>query len=226
MCARLSQILPPEAMRRLFHVDLWKNLAPRYNVAPTQEVWVIRRDDGDREALTMRWGLVPGWAKDTKIASKTINARCETVAEKPSYRSAFAKRRCIVPADGFYEWDRSTTPRQPYRFVRGDGDPMALAGLWEHNDALGITSFTIVTTSANALTDAIGHHRSPVILEGEDVGAWLDPATPADALDQLMLPFQTDALMSYPVSTVVNSVKNEVPECIESIEQPVQPDLL
>jgi len=226
MCARLSQILPPEAMRRLFHLDLWKNLPPRYNVAPSQEVWIIRRREDGREALTMRWGLVPGWAKDTKIASKTINARSETVAEKPSFRSAFAKRRCIVPADGFYEWDKATSPRQPYRFVRQDGDPMALAGLWEDNEALGLTTFTIVTTRANRHLEDIGHDRSPVILEPAQVDAWLDPASSRETLEQLMLPFPDDAMNAYAVSTIVNNVRNDVPECIEPLEGPAQGLLL
>jgi len=225
MCARLSQILPPEAMRRLFDLDLWKNLPPRYNVAPSQEVWIIRRKEGGRELLTMRWGLVPAWARDTKIAAHTVNARSETVAEKPSFRDAFAKRRCIVPADGFYEWDKAASPRQPYRFVRKDGEPMALAGLWETNEKLGLTTFTIVTTRANRHLEAIGHDRSPVILEPEDTATWLDPAAPQQALDQLMLPFPDERLDSYAVSTTVNSVRNDVPECIEPSDGPVQKEL-
>lgn len=209
-------------MRRLFDLDLWKNLPPRYNVAPTQDVWIIRRVENDREALTMRWGLIPVWAQDTKIGAMTINARSETAAEKPSFREAFAKRRCIVPADGFYEWDKMTNPRQPYRFLREDGEPMALAGLWETNERLGLTSFTIMTTRANDHMEAIGHDRSPVILEPEQVATWLDPTTPGAALQQLCLPFPDEKLTRYPVSTRVNSVRNDEPACIEPTEGPDQ----
>ncbi len=213
-------------MRRLFDLDLWKNLPPRYNVAPTQDVWIIRRIDDDREALQMRWGLIPAWADDAKIGAMTINARSETAAEKPSFRDAFFKRRCIVPADGFYEWEKGTNPRQPYRFLRADGEPMALAGLWEVNKTLGLATFTIVTTRANDHMDAIGHDRSPVILEPEQVDVWLDVTTPREDLEQLMLPFPDDKLTCFPVSTIVNNVRNEGPECIEPSSGPDQLSLL
>ena len=227
MCSRLSQILPHEAMEQLFAVDVLSNLQPRYNLAPTQDAWVVDLDGEERRLRQLRWGLVPGWAKDLSIGSKTINARSETVAEKPSFRAAFRARRCLVPADGFYEWRKGTNPRQPYRFVLKDGGVAAFAGLWEENQPLGVTTFTVLTTVANGHLDAIGHDRMPVILDAENFDLWLSPESdPADLLPVLR-PLPDAAMDHFPVSTRLNSPKNDDPSVIEPVTDvvPAQGDL-
>lgn len=200
-----------------------KNLPPRYNIAPTQDALVIRRhpETGQRSADMLRWGLLPGWAKDASGGARMINARAETVADKPSFRAAFAKRRCLVPADGFYEWQ--TLPRgarQPWLIARADGDLFSFAGLWEGwraPDGTIVRSFTIITTEANAGLRPI-HERMPVILPPEVYTAWLDPATPADDALAMLRPAPDDLLTAYRVSTRVNNVRNDDPECAAPVE--------
>jgi putative SOS response-associated peptidase YedK len=185
---------------------------PLFNIAPTSDVVVVRNGAEVRELTLMRWGLIPSWTKDIKKAPLLNNARAETVAEKPSFRSAFKKRRCLIPADGFYEWVDGTKPKQPYYFRRADERPLAFAGLWESwND---IESCTIITTDANSLMAPV-HHRMPVILAPNDYAEWLDPA--AEELGRLLTPCPADELVAYPVSTLVNNARNETPECIDPI---------
>ena len=218
MCGRYSITTPLEAMRGLFDFEGTPNLAPRYNVAPSQSVPIVRRreDEAVREIVQVRWGLVPGWAKDLSISAKLINARAETVAEKPSFRSAFKRRRCLVPADGFYEWRRESEAKQPYRIARADGGVFAFAGLWERWEAPEgetVESCTILTTQANAALAPI-HGRMPVVLEPGAYGPWLDPAAEPERLHALLVPAPDETLTAYKVSTRVNNVRNDDAGCL------------
>ncbi len=219
MCGRYSLTTPLEAMRQLFGFTGSINLAARYNIAPTQDVPVLRADgSGQTELLLMRWGLIPSWAKDAAIGARMINARIETAAEKPSFRSAFRRRRCIIPSDGFYEWKTRGDGKQPYRICLGDMGVFAFAGLWEGwQDPAGgeVLSCSILTTEASARLQPI-HHRMPVILKPDQYPVWLDPAgdPPAD----IATPFDDDRMQTYPVSRAVNKPVNDSPECFEAIE--------
>ncbi len=220
MCGRYSLTTPVEALRRVFGFLEQPNLAPGYNLAPTQGVAALRLGaDGERHFARLRWGLVPAWAKDLSIGARMINARAESVAEKPAFRS----RRCLVLADGFYEWrKRETAPKQPYRVTREDGGPFGFAGLWESWTDKGsgetVETCTIVTTEANELLTPI-HHRMPVILAPEDVAAWLDAAASPEAAQALLRPCPAAVLVAYPVSTRVNKVANDDPGVIEPLEE-------
>ncbi len=193
---------------------------PRYNLCPTQQMPVVT-NDGARMLDTFRWGLIPSWAKDPSIGSKLINARGETVAEKPSFRTALKKRRCLVLVDGWYEWKQSTKPKTPYHFHRKDGRALALAGLWEEWTAPDtgevLSTCTIITTGPNTLMAPI-HDRMPVILSPQGQDVWLrpEPQEPAVLLP-LLVPFGEDALDAYEVARVVNSPSNDVPACVERV---------
>ncbi len=221
MCGRYSITTPAETLSRLFRfAGPLPNLRPRYNVAPTQQVPVVRRarGDGERELAQVRWGLIPFWAKDEKIGYRLINARAEGIAEKPSFRSALKMRRCLVPADGFYEWQATPGRKVPWRITLEDGGPFAFAGLWERwekaPDGVPVESCTIITTAANALVAKL-HDRMPIILAPETYSAWLgEDSAAAPELLALLTPFPPDAMRAYPVSTVVNSPKNDTPECV------------
>ena len=192
--------------------------APGYNVAPTRMLPVcLAGEDGRRRFEPMRWGLVPSWAKDESIGNRLINARAETVAGKPAFRAAFRRRRCLVPADGFYEWQKTDGAKQPWYVQRADRRPMALAGLWEHHrreDGPPLVSFAIVTTEANEAMAHI-HGRMPVIVDRDDMGAWLggdgDPAA-------LLRPWPAEQTLAWPVSRRVNNVRNDDPACLEPVE--------
>ncbi|MBM3509747.1 MAG: SOS response-associated peptidase [Alphaproteobacteria bacterium] len=196
------------------------NAPPRYNIAPTDPVYAVRRAPaGAPELVTLRWGLIPAWAKDAKGGAMMINARADTIAEKPAYREAFVHRRCLVLADGFYEWKLEGKIKQPYLITRRDGGPFAFAGLWERWQRRGpgggepIESCTIVTTDANARLRPI-HDRMPVILARADHDAWLGAADPA-AAKMLLQPYPDADLAVTRVSTWVNSVKNDDAACAE-----------
>ncbi len=233
MCGRYSITTPVEALRQLFLFDELPNLAPRYNVAPTQEVPAVRlaraepdaEQSGKRELVMLRWGLLPFWAKDIKQGAKMINARAETVADKPAFRNAFKKRRCLIPADGFYEWRGKKGDKQPYRIALADGGPFAFAGLWEAwtnpEDQSRIESCTIVVTEANARLRAI-HDRMPVIIAPGDHAAWLDPQSDRAALESLLKPYPAEALTAVPVSKHVNKVANDDPACLEPAGPPLE----
>ena len=219
MCGRYSITAPLAALRQLFIFPELPNLPPRGNVAPTQEVPAVRMEADGRHLAMLRWGLVPGWAKDIKIGYKMINARSETVSSNGAFRAAFRARRCLILADGFYEWrsaDRGgkTPVKQPYRVTLADGAPFAFAGLWEHwkNPETGapMESCTIITTEANRTLAPI-HHRMPVILPSQAHAAWLDPAARGDGLQALLRPYPADRVVVFPVSSAVNSVKNDAP---------------
>jgi putative SOS response-associated peptidase YedK len=202
-------------------------LVPRYNVAPTQITPIVRRkSDGGRELLLARWGLIPAWAKDPKIGYSTINARADSVATKPVFRSAFKKRRCLVPVDGYYEWISEGKKKLPILYEQAEHRPFALAGLWESwrgptdtkasgNQNEGpVETFTIVTTTANDLASRV-HDRMPVILDPVDYDGWLDPKlTEEGELEYLLRPYEGE-LVATNVNPIVNNVKNDVPQCIE-----------
>ncbi len=207
------------------HVRIeWKG-APRYNIAPSQRAPIIRLEQGLPVVRELRWGLVPSWAKDAKIGNSLVNARAETVAEKPSFRSAFKRRRCLVPADGFYEWQQLGKLKQPWRFVRPDDRPFVFAGLWEswrdpsEPGAEPLESFTVITTEPNAVAAPV-HDRMPVILDGESIRRWLDKETSPDSLAALLRPCPDADLTRYTVSPLVGSPKNDLPQCIAPL--PVQ----
>lgn len=223
MCGRYSITTPLEALTELFDVESGLNLRPRYNVAPTQDVPVLRLGEAGRELTTMYWGLVPFWAKDKSIGAKMINARSETAAEKPSFRQAYAKRRCLIPADGFYEWKTEGKVKQPWRITMADGAPFAFAGLWESwkDKEAGETlvSCTILTTEANDALRPI-HHRMPVILPRESYAQWL-----AEPAQDLLKPWAGPALEAFKVSRHVNNARNDDPDCLEPLV-PEQASLL
>lgn len=231
MCGRYSITTDPEAIRRLFGVDTSLNLMPRWNVAPTQEVPVIRMGDRDtgraaaRELHIMRWGLVPFWAKDIGIGARMINARAETVNEKPAFRGAYRYRRCLVPADGFYEWKTEAGRKQPWRIVRRDRAPFAFAGLWELWEGTGegsaLETYSIVTTEANEAIRDI-HHRMPVMLfENAQFETWLS-ADPKEAAP-LMRACDSAEIDAYRVDPKVGNVRNDDPSLIEPFEPAPRP---
>jgi putative SOS response-associated peptidase YedK len=218
MCGRYDNLIAREAYRLLFRATRLpqSNFPPRYNTAPTDPIPIVRIDprDGERELAMARWGLVPWWSKELPKVPH-INARAETVHTTRLYREAFAKRRALIPATGFYEWQKRADGKQPYRFRREDLEPFAFAGLWEFC-RLGeqeIVSATIIVGEPNPLAAAV-HDRMPVILEPEDYDRWLDSSTPVDELRAMLKPFPAERMEAYAVSRVVNSVKNDTEECI------------
>lgn len=225
MCGRYSITSPTEAIQRVFKIPERPNLPPRYNVAPTQEVPAVRLEtgedrDGGRHLAMLRWGLIPFWADDAGIGSRLINARGESAAEKPAFRAAFKRRRCLIVADGFYEWQKPKQKagrKQPYRIALQDGAPFGFAGLWERwtdpQDGSPVESCTILTTEANALCRPL-HDRMPVILHPDGFDTWLDPAVAAADAKALLQPYPSDAMTAYPVSPKVNNVANDDPEVI------------
>jgi putative SOS response-associated peptidase YedK len=229
MCGRFTLTSPASLLADLFEIEPPAGLVPRYNIAPTQDVLVVRRPDpaGPREGAMLRWGLVPSWARDVAIGSRMINARSETAAEKPSFRAAMKKRRCLVPADGFYEWAaRDEGPKQPYRITLADGEPFAFAGLWEHwhdveEDAL-LETCTILTTSANDRLREL-HDRMPVILPPPAWDEWLTRPPDEDARARLLGPYPGETMRWYAVSRAVNSARHDDPSLIDPLEE--QPSL-
>ncbi|MCC6639990.1 MAG: SOS response-associated peptidase [Deltaproteobacteria bacterium] len=207
MCGRYTLGVTPARLAEVFALAQMPELAPRYNIAPTQTAPVILDAPGGRQLELRRWGLVPFWAKDPKIGSRMINARGESLAEKPAFRAAFRRQRCLVPADGFYEWKPSGRRKQPYHVRRADARPFAMAGLfdtWHAGKGDAIASFTIVTTDANALLRPI-HDRMPVILDSAGWKEWLDPTTPLAGVAALLAPHDPADFEAYPVATLVNS---------------------
>ena len=196
--------------------------APSYNVAPssTQPVVRINRDSGSREFALLRWGLVPFWAKQAKFGYSTINARSEEAATKPAYREALKKRRCLVPADAFYVWQRiDRKTKRPYAIALRSGDPYAFAGLWESwqpKEGAPLESFTILTTDPNELMEPI-HNRMPAILERRDYPRWLDAGDPARPPVDLLRPFPAEKMRLWPVSERVGNVRNNDPQLLQQI---------
>jgi putative SOS response-associated peptidase YedK len=220
VCGRFTQQRPTAELAALFNAEAPPaELEPTYNLAPTDEAAVVV-ERGDRRAIrAYRWGLIPSWAKDEKIASKLFNARAETLATSGAFRESFRRRRCIVPADAFYEWQRQGGARQPFLIRRADGAPLALAGLWSgwHDPETEqvIRTFTIVTTTANRTLSAV-HDRMPVMLAREHWARWLDPTLQdTGELTALLEPAADNELVLYPVRALVNNVRNNGPELIE-----------
>jgi putative SOS response-associated peptidase YedK len=223
VCGRFTLTSTPETLAQRFGLDAVPEMAPRFNIAPTQDVATIRVRDGVRVLEMRRWGLVPHWARDPKIGNRMINARSETVTEKPAFRDAFRARRCLVPADGFYEWAGGKGPRQPYHVGLSEGGPFAIAGLWEHwshRGATAIESCTLLTTSANERIATL-HDRMPVILDPDDWALWLDPTVRGgDALQALLRPIAADRIDLCPVSRHVNDPKHDDPACVAPLASP------
>ncbi len=221
MCGRYELHTNPAALALAFGVPFPVDLKARYNVAPSQDLPVVRLDrEGNRELAAMRWGLIPHWAKDKSIGYKTINARAETVATAPAFRDSFRWRRCLVPATGFYEWKKVGGGKQPYHLGMIDDGPFAFAGLWSRwkpADAEPGATYTIVTTQPNELAAKI-HNRMPVILAAEDYARWLDAEEP-NAGERLK-PYPADEMRAYPVSTGVNKPANDDAKLIDEVEPP------
>jgi putative SOS response-associated peptidase YedK len=219
MCGRFTLAISPDQLREAFP---WLEAAeappPRFNIAPSQPVAVIP-NEGERRLDYFVWGLVPSWAKDPKIGSRMINARAETVAEKPSFRAAFRRRRCLIPASGFYEWkaEPGSKRKTPHYIQLKSGQPFAFAGLWENwfsPDGSQLLSTAIITTRPNDLVVDI-HNRMPVILPAAAYDAWLAPgeADPGELMP-LLAPYPANEMQAYPVSTLVNNPANDSPECV------------
>ena len=220
MCGRYTLIADIGDLAQRFEFDGADfSYDPHYNIAPTESVLTVRNVDG-REGIFMRWGLIPFWAKDPKIGSRMINARAETVAEKPAFRNALKKRRCLVLADGYYEWQKTPAGKTPFRIVLRSGEPFAMAGLWETwKDPQGkvVPSCTIITTSANDYLASI-HNRMPVILPRESEELWLDPGIEdPTSVTHMLTATPDDYLHAYEVSTMVNNARNDFPEAIARI---------
>ncbi len=221
MCGRFAFYSPTEATAALFGVAGAPAVAPRYNIAPSQDILAIRNDEAARrEVVLLHWGLVPFWAKDASIGNRMINARSETAAEKPAYRAAFRRRRCIVPADGFYEWRRTGEWKTPYFISLASGEPFAFAGLWERWVDKGsgeeLQSATLLTTAANEFMSRL-HDRMPVILDPAAAKQWLDGDDTAlgDAAAD------SNTLQAWPVRRVVNNARNEGSDLIEADGDPL-----
>jgi putative SOS response-associated peptidase YedK len=225
MCGRVTIQTPPQAIARELGLAGVRSALehPRYNLAPTQLIPVVL-NDGERMLDAVRWGLIPSWAKEASIGNKLINARGETVAEKPSFRSALKRRRCLVLVDGWFEWKQATKPKTPYLFKREDGRPLAFAGLWEEWTAVDtgevLRTCAVITTGPNALMAPI-HDRMPVILDEAAQRVWLRPEPQeASVLQPLLVPNEDQPLVAWEVGRVVNSPTNDVAACVERVAAP------
>ena len=227
MCGRFARRSTQEVLAEWFDLEPeelpW--FAPSYNIAPqsTQPVVRMSRDSDSRELALLRWGLVPFWAKDSKLAYSTINARAEEAASKPAYREALKKRRCLVPADAFFEWQRQDPKtKHPFAFALASGKPYAFAGLWESwrpNEPVGsapIETFTILTTDPNELVEPV-HNRMPVILEPKDYDRWLDPGDPTRPPIDLLRPYPAERMKAWPVDDRVGNVRNNDPTLLDGL---------
>ena len=221
MCGRFTLRTPETTIASLFPDLAIPDLKPRFNIAPTQQVACVRKTD-QLKVVTLRWGLVPFWAKDLKIGAKMINARCETVESKPSFRSAFKKRRCLVFADGYFEWKKIDGAKQPYYMTTTEnGGGFCMAGLWEkwkdkENDET-VESCTVLTTDANSKLSGV-HDRMPVVLDRKDFEFWLDPEFQAvDKLKSILKPASEEFFDAVPVDRTVNNVRNDNPTCVRTV---------
>ncbi len=222
MCGRFALIASAPRLARLLGLVKIPELTPRYNIAPSQPVAAIRNNpDGARQLVMLRWGLLPSWAKDPKPNYRMINAKAETLAQRPAFRVPFRRRRCLIAADGFYEWQRLEGRKQPYYITRRDREPFAFAGLWERwhgdDDEMVVESCTIITTPANETVAAI-HDRMPAILDSAQFDLWLDSDSSPDKLQPLLEPYPADGLEALPVSSLVNNPRNDEPGCMRELE--------
>lgn len=218
MCGRYALWDGKRELDWLFDLNAKADLVPRYNIAPSEEIPIVRDDEArERELVFVRWGLIPAWVKDpSELRLSLFNARAESVADKPSFRSAFRQRRCLIPASGFYEWQAQEDGKQPWFIKSKDGQPLALAGLWERwsRGEERIESCTIITVAADQLLQPI-HKRMPAIIPREHFTAWLDPAEGnPDLLEELLVPAASTELEAVQVSRSVNSVRNDGPELV------------
>jgi putative SOS response-associated peptidase YedK len=222
MCGRYASTLPPEAMRALFRYLEQPNFPPRYNIAPTQPIAIVRMVEGKRQFALVRWGLIPAWVKDPRAFSLLINACGESVNEKPAFRSAMKYRRCLVPADGFFEWKRDGENKRPYFVRRRDGGPIAFAGLWENwmgPNGEEVETAAIVTTAASRGIAHI-HDRMPVIVPPEAYDFWLDPKVDAQTAAAVLQPAPDASIEAYEVSSAVNRTANDSAMLIEPLREP------
>jgi putative SOS response-associated peptidase YedK len=221
MCGRFGRFAPAETLAEQFDIAVPDSLEARYNIAPRQDVLVVCPDGrGGREGRFLNWGLVPFWADDPKIGDKMINARAESVFDKPAFKASARRRRCLAPADGFFEWMSRKSGKQPFFIRMKNGDRlMALAGIWDRweSDDRIVESFSILTTEANELVAPI-HDRMPVVVDENDYGYWLDPDAETERLKQMLGPFPSDRMEAYPVSTKVNNPQNDTPDCVQPQE--------
>ena len=218
MCGRFALTVSARVLGELFDVPEPAGLAPRYNIAPTQPVLVARSGEEGRELVSVRWGLIPHWADDPSIGNRMINARGETVASKPAFRSAVKHRRCLIPADGFFEWKKVGAGKQPHLIRFADRRAFAFAGLWERwrprDGSAPVDSCTIITTTPNALVGKL-HDRMPVILPTDAFEEWLRPEPlPSSRLEEILIPYPDAEMEAFAVSRYVNSPANDGPECI------------
>ncbi len=224
MCGRFANAIPSSILTEYFSLSEEPAIPPRWNIAPTQIVPIIKQDEGGGRKLDMaRWGLVPHWAKDLAIGNRLINARSETVHEKPAFRQAIRSHRCLVPASGFFEWVKTTKARVPYYISMKDGVPMAFAGIWDvwnESDGKAVETFSILTTSANSLVMPI-HDRMPVMFQPSDFDLWLDRSmNDPEKLCPLYQPCSSEILQSWQVSSVVNSPAHETEDCLLPVNGP------
>jgi putative SOS response-associated peptidase YedK len=222
MCGRFAQQRPASELAEIFAAEpLADDLGPRFNVAPTDEALVVVERDDRRAITAYHWGLIPHWAESAKVGSRMFNARAETLTSSPAFRDAFIRKRCLVPVDGFYEWKREGTVRQPFLIGRTDGTPLTLAGLWagwrDPATERVVRTFTIVTSRPNDQMADI-HSRMPVVVPEEIWPLWLHPLTDPSELRALLEPNDDVALRIQPVSRLVNDVRNDGPELIEPLE--------
>ncbi len=216
MCGRFYLVSPASELAQQFQMEL-PNLRPRYNIAPQQVALACRFEHDRRRPALLQWGLVPGWANDPTIGERMINARCETAAEKPSFRNALRSRRCLIPADGFFEWRRAGPRKQPFAFRMKEGGAFALAGIWEHWERPEglLQTFAVLTTAPNDVMRPV-HDRMPVILAPSEYDLWLDPAVrDPGRLARLFEPYPAEAMSAYPVTMRVNSPTNDDPMVLE-----------
>jgi putative SOS response-associated peptidase YedK len=217
MCGRFAQIEPISNIIKAFFIDdVAAEILPGYNIAPGSKVLSVVKNEHKRALVDFQWGLVPHWAKDPSIGQKMINARSETVGQKPSFRSAFKSRRCLIVASGFYEWKKDGRIKIPFYVKLSSGKPFAFAGLyetWESPAGMELRTCTIITTEANDIMKPI-HNRMPVILSHDLEDRWLDISIQAEEAQALLAPYPTEEMEAYPVSTMVNSPKNNTAECI------------
>ena len=225
MCGRFALTSDAANISKHFRVDLSSPILPRFNIAPSQKVLGIRPQSKAHEytSALLSWGLIPSWARDQSIGARLTNARSETVLTKPSFRDSFRRRRCLIPADGFYEWTASKNRKQPYYIRLASHQPFGIAGLWDswESDGERIETCTILTCDANEAMKHL-HPRMPVVIQPERYDAWLDPATPMSELSQDLFPFSTKTTVISPVSDYVNNVRHDDVRCQQEYLDPNQ----
>jgi putative SOS response-associated peptidase YedK len=220
MCGRFTLSANKQRLQETFPMFDLMEIPSRYNIAPRQQVLAVRQENAERPKGSMlRWGLLPSWAKEKKVPASLINARSDSVADKPSFRTAFKHRRCLILADGFYEWTKGPLPKQPFHIRRKDAGPFAFAGLWERSagEEPSIESCTIITTDSNDVVRPF-HDRMPVILDAKEYARWLDRSfSDPGVLQEMLRPYPSDLMTTVPVSIFVNNSRNEGAECLAAV---------